>query len=127
MDERTTVIIIDGKAYDIVCSTRVTKALLEKYGSIEALAEKAKSIGTLSENIEEILWLIELFVNESITIHNIRHRESPLSLITSEELEILTTPGEYPGFWNAVWTAIGLGMQRNVQSEEDPSKNSQVG
>jgi len=128
MDDRTAVITIDGKAYDIVCSTAVAEVLLEKYGSIEELCNKVMSIKDLSENASELVWFIELFVNAGIRTHNIRHRDAPLPLMSKEEIELLTVPKEYPELWASIWDAISRGMMRNVQSEEDPSsKNSPVG
>ena len=127
MDDRKAVIIIDGIAYDTLFSTTAANAVIDKYGSIEKYADKILNTKELRENSDELVWIITLLINQPIRLHNIRHRDSLLPLLTEEEVSLMTIPRDYPEYWAAVWETIQRGLVRNVQSEVDHSKNSQDG
>ena len=82
-----------------------------------------------SENFEmaldEIVWLITLLANQSILIHNIRNKDDKKSLISEEEVELLTTPFDLANYKNAIMASMLKGTKRTVESE--PSKNDVVG
>ncbi len=77
--------------------------------------------------LDEIIWLITLLANQSVAIHNLQHRDSPKELLTEEMVELLTTPVELAGYKNAITESMFKGMQRNVESTEEPGKNQQAG
>ena len=80
-----------------------------------------------SENFEmaldEIVWLIALLANQSILIHNLKHKDNPKALLTDEEVELLTSPLELADYKNAITEAMFRGTKRNIASEEGDSKN----
>ena len=83
-----------------------------------------------SENFEmaigEIVWLITLLANQSILVHNLKHKDEPKELLTEEVVELLTTPVDLATYKGAISEALYKGTKRNVESENDP-KNAQVG
>lgn len=83
-----------------------------------------------SENFEmaigEIVWLITLLANQSILVHNLKHKDEPKELLTEEMVELLTTPVDLADYKLAITEALYKGTKRNVESESD-SKNAQVG
>ena len=75
--------------------------------------------------IGEIVWLITLLANQSILIHNLKHKDSQRDLLTEELVELLTTPLDLAGYKVAITEALYKGTKRNVVSEVD-SKNAVV-
>ena len=59
-------------------------------------------------------------------IYNLRHKEEPKPLLTSEEVELLTSPLELATYKDAIMEAMYRGTKRNIESEAEP-KNAQVG
>ena len=84
------------------------------------------SSDNFEEALGEIIWLITLLANQSILIHNIRHKDNPKALLTEDEVEILTTPHDLTEYKSAITEALFKGTQRNVESEND-SKNATAG
>lgn len=83
-----------------------------------------------SENFEmaigEIVWLITLLANQSILVHNLKHKDDPRELLTEEMVELLTSPLDLAAYKSAITEALYKGTKRNIESEADP-KNAQVG
>lgn len=117
-DDRSTVIVIDETEYTLVLTNRATKAIAGRYGGIEQLGQKLMKSENFEMALDEVLWLICLLANQGIQIHNLRNRDKPLPLVTEEELELLTSPGELPIFKGAIMEAMTRGIRRNVESEE---------
>ena len=108
--ERSAIIQIGEEQHTLVLTTKATKEIAENF-------EMA---------IGEIVWLITLLANQSILIHNLKHKDSPKELLTEEEVELLTTPLDLAGYKAAITEALYKGTKRNVESEPD-TKNAQVG
>ena len=83
-----------------------------------------------SENFEmaigEVVWLITLLANQSILIHNLKHKDDPRELLTEEMVELLTIPADLATYKSAIMDALLKGTKRNIESEAD-TKNAQVG
>ena len=126
MDERTAMVTIGGVEYEMLLTTRATKQIAGRYGGLENLGEKLMKAENFEMAIGEIVWLITLLANQSILIHNLKHRDSPRELLTEEEVELLTTPLDLAGYKAAITEALYKGTKRNVESEPD-TKNAQVG
>lgn len=124
-DDRSAVIEIDGTEYPLMLTNRATKAIAGRYGGIEKLGEKLSKSENFEMALNEVIWLIVLLANQAIQIHNLRHRDDPRPLLTEEEMELLTSPGELPVFKGAIMEAMTRGVKRNIQSEE-ASKNAQA-
>lgn len=124
-DDRSTVINIDGTEYTLILTNRATKAIAGRYGGIEQLGQKLMQSANFEMALDEVLWLVCLLANQGIQIHNLRNRDNPKPLVTEEELELLTSPGELSLFKGAIMQAMTRGIRRNVESEEQ-EKNAQA-
>ena len=125
-NDRSSIINIGGEEYELLLTTRATKEIAGRYGGLENLGDRLMSSDNFEEALGEIIWLITLLANQSILIHNIRHKDDPKALLTEDEVEILTTPRELTQYKSAITEALFKGTQRNVESEND-SKTATAG
>ncbi|QAT50924.1 hypothetical protein EQM14_14740 [Caproiciproducens sp. NJN-50] len=125
-NERSAVISIGGKNYELILTTRATKEIARRYGGLENLGEKLMKSENFEMALDEIIWLITLLANQSILIHNLKNKDAPQDLLTEEDVELLTSPLDLAAYKNAVTEAMFKGTTRNVESEsEDGAKNAQ--
>ena len=124
-NERSATIGIGGTEYELILTTRATKEIARRYGGLENLGEKLLKAENFELALDEIIWLITLLANQSILIHNLKHRDKPKELITEEEVELLTSPLELAAYKTAITEAMFKGTARDITSEEDP-KNVQA-
>ena len=124
--ERTATITIGGEEYNLVLTTRATKQIAGRYGGLENLGDKLMKSENFEMAIGEIVWLITLLANQSLLIHNLKHRDAPRELLTEEDVELLTTPADLATYKAAITEALYKGTKRNIVSEDDP-KNAAVG
>lgn len=127
MSERTAVIKVGEREFELLLTTKATKEIAGRYGGLENLGEKLMKSENFEMAINEIVWLVALLANQSILIYNLTHKDEPKDLLTEEELELLTTPLDLAGFKTAISEALYKGTKRNIESEAEPSKNAQVG
>jgi len=131
--ERSAAIKIGDKEYELVLTTRATKAIAGRYGGLENLGEKLMKSENFEMALDEIVWLITLLANQSILIRNLKNKNAPEELLTEEEVELLTSPLDLAAYKNAITEAMFKGTKRDVESEEDSatrgaaSKNVEVG
>jgi len=125
-NERSAKIIIGGSEYELVLTTRATKEIARRYGGLENLGEKLLKAENFELALDEIIWLITLLANQSILIHNLKHKDKPQEQLTEEEVELLTSPLELATYKAAITEAMFKGTARNIESETDP-KNAEVG
>ena len=125
-DERSAVINVGGTDYELVLTTMATKEIAGRYGGLENLGDKLMKNENFEMAIEEIVWLITLLANQSILIHNLKHKDSPKERLTAEEVELLTVPSDLAEYKSAITEALYKGTKRNIESEADP-KNAEVG
>ena len=121
-NERSAKIGIGGAEYELILTTRATKEIARRYGGLENLGEKLLKAENFELALDEIIWLITLLANQSLLIHNLKHRAKPKELITEEEVELLTSPLELAAYKTAITEAMFKGTARDIASEED-SKN----
>lgn len=126
-NERSAVISIGGKDYELVLTTRATKAIAGRYGGLENLGEKLMKSENFEMALDEIVWLITLLANQSILIRNLKNKNAPEELLTEEEVELLTSPLDLAAYKNAITEAMFKGTKRDVVSEEETPKNAEVG
>lgn len=124
--ERSTSILIGGEEHTLILTTKATKEIAGRYGGLENLGDKLMKSENFEIAIGEIVWLITLLANQSILIHNLKHKDSPKELLTEEEVELLTTPLDLAGYKAAITEALYKGTKRNIESEPD-TKNTPVG
>lgn len=128
-NERSAWIEIGGGQYELILTTKATKAIAGRYGGLENLGERLMKAENFELALDEIVWLLTLLANQSILIHNLRHKDTPKALLTEEEVELLTSPLELASYKNAITEAMFKGTARNIVSEEnggDP-KNAPAG
>ena len=127
-NERSAVITIGGKEYELILTTRATKEIARRYGGLENLGEKLMKSENFEMALDEIVWLLTLLANQSILIHNLKNKDTPQELLSEEEVELLTSPLDLAAYKNAITEAMFKGTARNVESEEETSsKNAEVG
>ncbi|MFA5638405.1 MAG: hypothetical protein WC961_05950 [Anaerovoracaceae bacterium] len=126
-NERSAAINIGGKEYELILTTRATKAIAGRYGGLENLGEKLMKSENFEMALDEIVWLITLLANQSILIRNLKNKNAPEDLLTEEEVELLTSPLDLAAYKNAITEAMFKGTKRDIESEEETPKNVQVG
>ena len=127
-NERSSLITIGGEQYEMILTTRATKAISNRYGGLDNLGDKLMKSENMEMALDEIIWLITLLCNQSIEIHNLRNSDKK-QLLTEETVELLTSPGERAEYKDAITEAMLKGTKRNVESEHragvaDTSKNA---
>ena len=122
MNDRSSVITIGGKEYELLLTTKATKEIGKKYGGLSDLGEKLMNAENFEAAIDELLWLITLLANQPILIHNLKNPEDMKELLEPETVELLTTPYEIAGFKEAIMDCLMKGTKRDVESE--PEKNA---
>ncbi|WMJ89266.1 hypothetical protein [Anaerocolumna sp. MB42-C2] len=127
--ERSATIQIGGKEFELILTTRATKAIANRYGGLENLGEKLMKSENFEMALDEIVWLLTLLANQSILIQNLKNKNTPEDLLTEEEVELLTSPLDLAAYKNAITEAMFRGTKRNVESEEEgiATKNVEVG
>ena len=121
--ERSAMILVGGEEYTLMLTTKATKEIAGRYGGLENLGEKLMKSENFEMAIGEIVWLITLLANQSILIHNIKHKDQPKELLTEEMVELLTVPADLATYKAAITEALYKGTKRNIESE-DNSKNA---
>jgi len=118
--DRSAIISIGGEEYQLILTTKATKEIAGRYGGLEKLGAKLMKTENFEMALDEVVWLITLLANQSLLIHNLRHKEDQKELLTPEAVELLTSPLELAAYKNAITEAMFKGTKRNVQSEDDP-------
>lgn len=116
-DERSSVIKIGDKEYELLLTTKATKEIAKRYGGLENLGDKLQKSKNFEEALEEIIFLIVLLANQTILIQNLSKTEK-LPLLTEEEVELRTTPSDLAAYKDAITDALLKGTKRFVESEE---------
>ena len=123
-NERSAVITIGGKEYELLLTTRATKEIAKKYGGLSRLGDELGKSENFEQAIDEIVWLIALLANQTILVHNFQHPNEQKELLTEETVELLTTPSDFLAYKSAITECLVRGTKREVVSEE---KNAVVG
>ena len=123
--ERTANINIGGDEYTLLLTTKATKEIAGRYGGLENLGDKLMKSENFEMALGEIVWLITLLANQSLLIHNLKHRDDPRELLTEEVVELLTVPADLATYKAAITQAMYKGTKRNIESEAD-TKNAAV-
>ena len=124
-EDRASVIQIGGEEYTLLLTTKATKEVAGRYGGLENLGDHLMKSENFEMAIGEVVWLITLLANQSILIHNLKHKDTPRDLLTEEMVELLTVPADLATYKSAIMDALLKGTKHNIESEAD-SKNAQV-
>ena len=119
--------IVGGAEYEMLLTTKATKEIAGRYGGLSNLGEKLMKSENFEMALDEIVWLITLLANQSVLVHNLQNPAKKRELLTEEAVELLTSPFELSDYKNAIMDAMYKGTKRNVESEDEPSKNVSVG
>ena len=125
IEDRASVIQIGGEEYTLLLTTKATKEVAGRYGGLETRGDHLMKSENFEMAIGEVVWLITLLANQSILIHNLKHKDAPRDLLTEEMVELLTVPADLATYKSAIMDALLKGTKRNIESEAD-SKNAQV-
>lgn len=126
-DERSARITIGGHEYELILTTKATKEIAKRYGGLSNLGEKLMKSENFEMALDEVVWLITLLANQSVLVHNLQNPAKKRDLLTEDAVELLTSPLELSDYKNSIMEAMFKGTKRNIESEEEPSKNAQVG
>ena len=125
--ERSAAIVIGGQSYELILTTRATKEIARRYGGLENLGEKLMKSENFELALDEVVWLLTLLANQSILVRNLKNKEAPEPLLTEADVELLTSPLDLAAYKEAITEAMFRGTKRNIESEEESSKNVAVG
>ena len=126
MNDRSATITLGGQEFELLLTTRATKEIAARYGGLENLGEKLMKSENFEMALDEIVWLITLLANQPILIHNLRDPADKRELLTTDVVELLTSPYDLAAYKNAIMEAMSKGTKRNIESEKD-AKNVHVG
>lgn len=126
MNERSAVVRIGDQEYEMLLTTKATKEIASRYGGLENLGDKLMKSENFEMAVDEIVWLITLLCNQPILVHNLKHPDEKRQELTTDEIELLTSPMELTDYKDAIMEAMYRGTKRNIESEAK-SKNAQVG
>ena len=125
ISDRASVINVGGEEYTLMLTTKATKEIAGRYGGLENLGDSLMKSENFEMAIGEIVWLITLLANQSILIHNLKHKDAPRELLTVDMVELLTVPADLATYKSAIMDALLKGTKRNVESEAD-TKHAEV-
>lgn len=125
MENRSANIQIGGEEYTLLLTTKATREIAGRYGGLENLGDKLMKSENFEMALGEIVWLITLLANQSLLIHNLKHRDDPRELLTEEVVELLTVPADLATYKAAITQAMYKGTKRNIESEAN-TKNAAV-
>ncbi|MGC8718394.1 MAG: hypothetical protein ACP5TY_00095 [Thermodesulforhabdaceae bacterium] len=126
-EDRSAIVKIGDNEFPLILTTKATKEIAKRYGGLSNLGDKLMKSENFEMALDEIVWLITLLANQGILIHNLKNKEQQKPLLTSDEVELLTSPLELAAYKNALTEAMLKGTKRTVESEDDSSKNVQAG
>jgi hypothetical protein len=119
--ERSSFITIDGTEYALTLTTRATKEIASRHGGLDALGDKLFNADKADSALSEVVWLICTLANQSIMAENLRNRNMPpRELLTTDTIELLTTPYDLAGFKDAILESIYKGTKREIESADEP-------
>lgn len=126
MDERSATINLDGVQYELLLTTKATREIAKRYGGLENLGEQLMKAENFEMALDEVIALIVLLANQPILIHNMKNPNDQRELLTTELVELLTSPYDLAEYKDAIMEAMVRGAKRNVESEDD-GKNTAAG
>jgi len=121
MDERTSIIKIGEKEYELILTNKATKEINNKFGGLGNIGNKLAESANVTESLDLVIWLIVLLANQAILRHNIESGEQK-PLLKEEDVEVLTSPADLNTYTEAIMDCLVKGTNRNVKGEEN-SKN----
>jgi len=87
--ERSAMIQIGEKKYEMLLTTRATKEIAKRYGGLSNLGEKLMKSENFEMALDEIVWLITLLANQSVMIHNLQNLLKKGNYLQKKQLNCL--------------------------------------
>ena len=110
-EERSAIIKVGDEEYELILTTKATKAIAGRYGGLENLGDRLMKAENFESALDEMIYLITLLANQSILIFNLKHKDAPKDLLTEEELELLTSPLELASYKEAITECMFKGRK----------------
>lgn len=121
------VVVIGAQSYELILTTRATREIAARYGGLENLGEALETSEDFAHTLGEVIWLITLFANQSVAIHNLQHPDDQRPELTVEAVELLTVPADLADYRSAIAAALQHGTRRvieTVAAPKDPAKDA---
>lgn len=115
-------ITLGGEDYPLMLTTRAVREIGRRYGGLDKLGELMTADQNSDQAFDTAIWLITLLANQPILIYNRNHKGEEKQLLTTDDVELMTTPADLTAAQIALKIALSRGMSRSVISE--PSKNA---
>ena len=115
--KRNKVINIGEEEYEMILTTKAVKAISERYIGMEKFGKWLIKIENFSIVLDEIVWLITLLSNQSVLVHNLRHKDAPKNLLTEEYVELLAAPMELLAYKDIFTEAMLNGKLIDILNE----------
>ena len=80
-NERSAFVNIGGEQYELILTTKATKAIASRYGGLENLGERLMKAENFEMALDEIVWLLTLMANQSILIYNLKHKDASYNFV----------------------------------------------
>lgn len=134
--DRTVYIKIAGKEYPMRFSLGASKALCEKFGSLNAMAGKIS--GDKAEDFEAIVWIVALLIRQGCAYKNIFEPEVPAPenapvkdgkyiAISQEDLEVALEVKDLKEILEKVFATMGKGQKETIEAEIKDPKSKKNG
>ena len=120
-EERTSVIKIGNKEYELILTNKATKEINNKFGGFDKIGNKLTEATSVADQLDLVIWLIVLLANQAILRFNLEN-ENKKELLKEEDVEVLTSPADLNSYTQAIMDCLVKGTNRNVEGEEN-SKN----
>ena len=120
-EERTSVIKIGNKEYELILTNKATKEINNKFGGLDQIGNKLTEATSVADQLDLVIWLIVLLANQAILRFNLEN-ENKKELLKEEDVEVLTSPADLNSYTQAIMDCLVKGTNRNVEGEEN-SKN----
>lgn len=118
-NDRSSIIRIGDNDYELLLTTKATKEIAKRYGGLDKLGDKLLKNEDFESALTEVVWLITVLANQPILIYNLKNKGNEKSLLTEDEIELLTTPTDLALFKDAISETLIKGTKRNVESQND--------
>ena len=122
LNKKENAILLNGKEYELVLTTKAARDITQKYGSLDKIGEvfsdtnKNKSQADL---FDVIVFLTFTLVNQSILRHNFNNPSDMKPLVTADEIELFTDINDLVSFLPILTRVMMNDTKQNVKTEEN--------
>lgn len=113
---------LGGRICPLNFSTKAAKAVDEKFGGLENLGEVFSGNAGVAGIMENVVWLVAIMVEQGAAYKKIVDGED-IQVFSFEDLEVIIGLQDLPILQVNIMNAVGIGMQPEVEIEED-AKNA---